>query len=137
MRIARRLLWCLVALAGCTTGPHDSDRQVIGQDECVTCHQSDYDLTARADLTPLCSPMRPDHPALRLDVACGNCHQEFSWCPALEAGEHPEDCFRLRGAHDVQLPELPRPEHRSIGQRAEHHVHVVQLPQLPGLGGRA
>ena len=68
MRIARRLLWCLVALAGCTTGPHDSDRQVIGQDECVTCHQSDYDLTARADLTPLCSPMRPDHPALRLDV---------------------------------------------------------------------
>ena len=22
----------------------------------------------RADLTPLCSPMRPDHPALRLDV---------------------------------------------------------------------
>ncbi|MBK7773371.1 MAG: hypothetical protein IPI43_04420 [Sandaracinaceae bacterium] len=115
MRIARRLLWCLVALAGCTTGPHDSDRQVIGQDECVTCHQSDYDLTARADLTPLCSPMRPDHPALRLDVACGNCHQEFSWCPALEAGEHPEDCFRLRGAHDVSCQNCHDP---SIGPSA-------------------
>lgn len=115
MRIAGRLLCCLVALGGCTTGPHDSDRQVIGQDECVTCHQSDYDRTARTDLTPLCSPMPPDHPALELDVVCGNCHTELSWCPALEAGEHPDDCFRRRGHHDVACSSCHDP---SIGVSA-------------------
>ena len=101
MRSACASLLCLLSLGACTTGPHDSNRQVIGQDECVTCHEDDYQRTALVGLTPICSDAPPNHPELEVDQTCANCHTQFSWCPALDIGEHPDNCFARTGGHNM------------------------------------
>jgi hypothetical protein len=101
MRLVHAVLGFVVGLGACTTGPHDSNRQPIGQDECVTCHLDDYQRTGLVGLMPVCSDMPPDHPGLEVDQTCANCHTQFTWCPALDIGEHPDNCFPRTGGHDM------------------------------------
>jgi hypothetical protein len=76
----------LAALAACRE-PHGAGAVVIDDDNCVACHQADYDRTTD-----------PPH-AGAFPTTCGDCHATRAWRPALGGG-HPEARFPIAsGGH--------------------------------------
>ena len=86
--VAGGLLWF-----GCG-GAHDDGFQEVANDDCVACHQVDYDNTRQ-----------PPHENGRIPVTCGSCHGSVNWRPPENPDLHPDEDFLISSGPHV-APEV-------------------------------
>lgn len=86
-----RALWACVALVLPAACGESHEPVVVGQRDCILCHEVDYQSVAD-----------PPHVGVK-PTTCGDCHMTVAWVPALD-GVHPEAAFPIaRGPHDPYL----------------------------------
>lgn len=73
----------LLLLTGCGDS-HEGTFQEVANDDCVTCHRSDYD-----------GALEPPHPAFGYSQDCAACHTSNVWRPPYAPILHPNGNFAI------------------------------------------
>jgi len=103
-----RSLFVLLLVGSCLQS-HDDKRVAIRTDDCVKCHQVDYDATT----TPPHGAVPTATGTVEFPTTCADCHRTTSWQPAL-GGLHPappkfpiaagpHDAIKCLKCHDLDL----------------------------------